>query len=39
MFLIWLFIFIAICAAENISDSWQAYKHPYETPDCFKRKY
>ncbi|MBQ3161610.1 MAG: hypothetical protein IJC04_05730 [Oscillospiraceae bacterium] len=38
MFLFWLFVAIAIGVIENISDSYQAYKHPYQTPDCFKPK-
>mgnify|MGYP003294160742 CR=1 FL=1 len=38
MFLFWLFLALAIGAAENISDSCNAYKNPYVTPDCFKPK-
>lgn len=39
MFLFWLFVAIAIGVIENVSDSYQAYKHPYQTPDCFKPKH
>ena len=38
MFLIWLAIAIIIGIGENIHDTYHAYKHPYKTPDCFKKK-
>ena len=38
MFLFWLIVAIVIGVIENISDSYQAYKNPYQTPDCFKPK-
>ena len=38
MFLIWLAIAIIIGVGENIHDSWDAYKHPYQQPECFKLK-
>ncbi len=36
MFLIWLFITIAIGVGEQIKLSWDAYKHPYKPPECFR---
>ena len=38
MFLIWLVIAILIGVGESVHDSWDAYKHPYQPPDCFKKK-
>lgn len=37
MFLFWLFVAIAFGIAEEIHDSVDAYLHPYELPDCFKK--
>lgn len=38
MFLFWIFVATAIGVAENVKDSYDAYKHPYKRPDCFKPK-
>ena len=38
MFLIWLAIAILIGVGENIHDTYDAYKHPYQQPDCLKPK-
>lgn len=38
MFLFWLLLALAIGTLENLKDSYDAYKHPYQTPDCFKPK-
>lgn len=38
MFLVWLAIAILIGVCESVHDSWDAYKHPYQQPDCFKPK-
>lgn len=38
MFLFWIFVVIAICAYEALKDSYDAHKHPHQTPDCFKPK-
>ena len=38
MFLVWLAIAILIGVGEKAYLSWDAYKHPYQQPDCFKPK-
>ena len=38
MLLLWIAIAIIINIGENIHDGWDAYKHPYQPPDCFKKK-
>lgn len=33
-----ILVFIGCGIFESAKDSYDAYKHPYQTPDCFKPK-